>query len=141
MILESLWPNLREKLGCIQKNINSHKMIMTSNVTLEHVLQTFDHRREVLKIHEEEKRFQNEVNLKALSAVMSSVVCNSKLQDSIDVGLDDSGGWLFDDDTFKTWLNSTDSSQRCILIQGIPGAGMDHFLVKLDISILSWITS
>lgn len=122
MILEALWPMFRQRLDVIQGNINSHKMIMASNVTLEHVVQAFDHRRKVLEAHDETKKFQNEANFKTLSTLFS-LSCNSKLHDFIEDGSASSGSWLFDNPVFKRWLNSSDVSERAILILGIPGAG------------------
>lgn len=123
MILESLWPKFRQRLDAIQGNINNHKLIMASNVTLENVVQAFDHRRIMLEAYDKTKKFQIEANFKELSALMSSSSCYSKLHDFIEGGLASSGTWLFDDAVFKTWLSSTDISERMMMILGIPGAG------------------
>lgn len=128
MLLEALWPHFRGKLAIIQSNIEKHKMVMTSNVTLEHVIQAHEHRQFELKRYEVEKQSQNNIELKTLSLTMSSPDCTSTLRKAIQRSSnctgDNTGEWLFNSSTFDMWLKGSDVNQRRVWIRGIPGAGM-----------------
>ncbi|KAK3323153.1 hypothetical protein B0T19DRAFT_198582 [Cercophora scortea] len=122
-IIDSFWPHFRKKLAVIQDNFESHKKLMVSNVTLEHVLQADDFRRRVLEKFDSEERRSAELQFKTLSDVMSSPGCKSKLQIAVEASSKSSGEWLFQDATFQNWLQGVGSVERCIWIRGIPGAG------------------
>lgn len=128
VLLEALWPQFRRKLEIIQSNIDNNKIVMTSNVTLEHVLQSQQHRLIAIQKYEQAKEFQDNVNLKLLSDMMSSPSCQSTLRKAIQTSSfrtgDVTGKWLFDSTKYDTWLNGDDSKWRCVWIHGIPGAGM-----------------
>jgi hypothetical protein len=128
VLLEALWPQFRRKLEIIQSNIDNNKIVMTSNVTLEHVLQSHEHRRIAIQKYEQAKEFQDNLNLKLLSDMMSSPSCESTLRKAIQTSSfgtgDTTGKWLFDSTKYEMWLNGGDSKWRCIWIHGIPGAGM-----------------
>ncbi|KAK3688870.1 hypothetical protein B0T22DRAFT_163143 [Podospora appendiculata] len=122
-LIDSFWPHFRNKLAIIQDNVESHKRLMVSNVTLEHVLQADDFRRRVLERFEREEKRSAELQFKTLSDVMSSPWCKSKLQSAVETSSKASGEWLFQDPTFQNWLQGVGSVERCIWIRGIPGAG------------------
>lgn len=124
MFLESIWPNFRKKLTIIQQNIESHKMLIMNNVTLEHVLQAYSFRRDMLEKFDEEIKYRNQANLRFLRDTMSSPWCEAQLQSTIKLSSSDSGSWLFNHLSFQTWLRSQKLEDRCLWIQGIPGAGM-----------------
>ncbi|KAH6972433.1 hypothetical protein BKA56DRAFT_677385 [Ilyonectria sp. MPI-CAGE-AT-0026] len=123
VLLESLWPQFRGKLAVIQGNIDRHKMLVTSNVTLEHVLQAEDFRRRAHTRFGEAKKREDEILFKSLSDMLSSPWCRSKLQSSVETSSASSGDWIFTHPSFQRWLNGMSSVERCIWVQGIPGAG------------------
>ncbi|KAF2494438.1 hypothetical protein BU16DRAFT_462815, partial [Lophium mytilinum] len=118
-------------ISAIQGNIENHKMIMNSNVTLEHVLQAYHHRRITLQKHEDDKKYQNQMRLKILSDIMTSVSCHSKLHSSIEATSAGSGEWFFSSLAFQSWLNSKAFSEKGLWIRGIPGAGKTNLTANV----------
>ncbi|KAF2677177.1 hypothetical protein K458DRAFT_436809 [Lentithecium fluviatile CBS 122367] len=123
MILEPLWPKFRNEVEVVQASIEKHKSLMTSNVTLEHILEAKEFRRRTLSKYEEDVKFQNDSRFKDLSSIMASPSCKSRLQSAIEASSPSSGEWLFNNPTFQKWLSPGSSFQRLLWIQGIPGAG------------------
>lgn len=54
---------------------------------------------------------------------------NSRV-DSITPPSPNTGGWLFQDPTYTTWCNSSETEQRLLLIKGKPGAGKSTLMKK-----------
>jgi hypothetical protein len=123
VLLEGLWPKFREKLALIQGNIESHKQLMASDVRLEHILQAVDFRRTMLKKIDQVEKAAIESQLKVLRDKFSSPACESSLQSHIDASSSTPGSWVFDKVIFKEWCAGVSPQERCLWIQGIPGAG------------------
>ncbi|KIW15876.1 hypothetical protein PV08_05926 [Exophiala spinifera] len=123
MVLEALWPKFRTKLATIQENIGKHQSLMTSNVTFEHFLQALEHRQLSLKQYDEQRNLIINTELNEFREVLSSPLCLSRFQTSIENMTMGTGDWLFQDPVFTDWRNSDSTGQRCLCIQGIPGSG------------------
>ena len=121
----------------IQDNIESHKKLFATNVTLEHVLEAHEFRRRVLDKFADDEIAQAGIQLKVLSERLSSPWCKSKLQSSIGLSSAHSGRWLFEDRIFKTWLASFKGpmGRRCFWVRGNPGAGEYTFIESSCINI------
>ncbi|KAH6891508.1 hypothetical protein B0T10DRAFT_313468 [Thelonectria olida] len=123
VFLESLWPNIRGKISVVQANIEQHKMLMTSHVTLEHVLQSYNARKRAIKEYEKEEEFRESQSFKAIFSELSPETYERKLASILQESTVDSGGWLNLDPAFEKRPDTDEKSSRCIWIRGIPGSG------------------
>ncbi|KAH0425605.1 nacht domain protein [Colletotrichum camelliae] len=123
IFFESLWPNIRDKLAVVQENIHQHKMLMTSQVTLEHILQASQARGKAVDEYEKAQQARDNQHFSNLLAEFAPHMYDSKLADILQRSSVASGKWLRSNDAFKQWLDPLVSSKRCIWLHGIPGSG------------------
>jgi hypothetical protein len=111
VVIESLWPSFRTKLGTILTSIQDHRRVMDDNVTLEDVIKAHYH--------------LNSAEIRHVLETLSSSHCFSKLNGALGIAAKDSGNWIYDEPCFKIWRGDSHANekQRLLWVQGIPGAG------------------
>jgi hypothetical protein len=122
LIIESFWPNVRSEITAIQENIADHEKVMTSHVTLEHVLRSHKERQRAIEEDERAEEARNRQYWKELRDECTPELYDTRYHDILAESLDDSGLWLDEGITFTNWLKSKAGS-RCFWLNGMPGAG------------------
>ncbi|KAI1092734.1 hypothetical protein F5B19DRAFT_453335 [Rostrohypoxylon terebratum] len=121
--IEALWPNIRSNITKIQENMDHHKAIMTTNVTLQDILLAHQARKRALEEYEQAQTFRdnqtfstirNEINPHDYYTELSSILRHSSVT---------SGGWLKDEPHFLRWYDPLDRTTRSMCLYGIPGSG------------------
>jgi len=127
MLLEPLWPSFRESLDQIRDNINSHKGMMTTNVTLEEISQAKIARKRALEEYDDAKKFRDNQTFNTIRTELRPETYDTQLLDILQFTSSGSGQWLNKEENFMRWLDPLDRTLRFLWLQGIPGAGMHPF--------------
>ncbi|KAJ8129744.1 hypothetical protein O1611_g3888 [Lasiodiplodia mahajangana] len=120
---EALWPNVRSKIDVVQTNIERHKLLMTSQVTLEDVAQSYEARKQAMHEYEEQQKFRDRQDFEALASEYSPSTYHRKLAQILDITAPGSGGWLAQKPEFIQWSDKNNVVNRCLWLYGIPGSG------------------
>jgi len=120
--LESIWPNVRSKIGVILDNIKDHERVLLSHVTLEHVLQSHRARKQALKAEEEAEMARNRQYWKEMEKEVVPKLYDVRLYEILSDSSFDSGQWLEKNTRFRIWRDGM-GKNRCLWLSGIPGAG------------------
>ncbi|KAI5925083.1 hypothetical protein F4810DRAFT_660893 [Camillea tinctor] len=122
-IFEAFWPNIRGKVGVIQRNIDHHKMMMTSQVTMEHILQSYEARKRAIQEYERAEEQRISENVYNMLSEYSPSLYDDKLADILSQMTVASGTWLEGNPEFTKWADPTTNVCRCFWLYGIPGSG------------------
>ncbi|KAI1378425.1 hypothetical protein F4677DRAFT_394594 [Hypoxylon crocopeplum] len=122
LIRESLWPRFSAKLNIICANINNHKDLFRSQVTLEEINRAFEARKKDEQERERARIEQDRQNFRDMRIELAPRFYDDDLEHFLGNSLPGSGKWVQDDPIFKEWLRG-DSSNRVSWFRGIPGAG------------------
>ncbi|KAI2624405.1 hypothetical protein GGR54DRAFT_629674 [Hypoxylon sp. NC1633] len=123
IFLESLWPNIRSSIAKIQENMEHHKALMTTNVTLEDILQAHQARKRALDEYEYAQEFRDRQIFSAIRSELNPQGYDLDLVDILRRSSVSSGKWLRNKPDFTRWLDATDRTARCMWLYGIPGSG------------------
>ncbi|KEZ46617.1 hypothetical protein SAPIO_CDS0441 [Scedosporium apiospermum] len=123
--LESIWPNVRSKIGVILDNIKDHERVLLSHVTLEHVLQSHRERKQALKAEEEAEMARNRQYWKEMEKEVVPKLYDVRLYEILSDSSFDSGQWLEKNTRFRIWRDGM-GKNRCLWLSGIPGAGKTY---------------
>ncbi|TGJ79599.1 hypothetical protein E0Z10_g9161 [Xylaria hypoxylon] len=122
-LFESLWPHHKEKIKFVMRQIQSHVRLMRNEVRLEHIQQEYQTRQLALQHFDSEERERRAQEYHRLKTDIAPQSHDDKLDSLRYLVYRDTGAWLLQDTTFKTWLKSTSKESRILWLQGIPGAG------------------
>ncbi|KAF3061219.1 nacht domain protein [Daldinia childiae] len=131
VFLESLWPNIRSSIAKIQENIEYHKAIMTTNVTLEDVLRAHQFRKLALEEHARAQAFRESQTFNAIRNELNPHNYDVELMDILRRSSVVSGNWLDEEPGSKIWYDPADSTVRCLWLHGIPGCGKTFLVGNL----------
>ena len=134
MTLEPFWPNVRSKIDKIQDNINSHKALMTVNVTLENILRAQRARKLALDEYDRAARFREHQTFSTIRDEVRPEGYDEKLAGILQQTSEGSGAWVAEQDDMKRWLDPVDRTARCLWLCGIPGAGAFLFFSSFSIN-------
>ncbi|KAF2179174.1 hypothetical protein K469DRAFT_694880 [Zopfia rhizophila CBS 207.26] len=122
-IYESVWPNVRTKIGTVQENIRKHNVLMTSSVTLEHVMRAHEDRTRTLRDSEKEEQFRDRQDYASLKNTLTPEMYDERLHEILQQSLIESGKWLLRNQNFLKWSKGSSQKSRYLWLHGIPGAG------------------
>ncbi|KAI0101764.1 hypothetical protein GGR51DRAFT_563230 [Nemania sp. FL0031] len=120
---EALWPNIRGKIDVVQSNIERHKLLMTSQVTLEDIAQSYEARRQAMNEYEKQQKFRERQDFEVMVSEYSPLTYHMKLSRIFDTTAPGSGGWLALKSEFIQWADKNNTTNRCLWLYGIPGSG------------------
>jgi hypothetical protein len=123
LFFESLWPKTSRKVDLILQKINQHKMMMTSEVTLESISQEVAARQRDYAEFERIQEHQALQNFRSLLTELAPCMYDKELRAISRNLAAGSGQWLAQRTEYMTWANANNKSHRCLWIHGIPGAG------------------
>ncbi|KAI1120580.1 hypothetical protein F5Y10DRAFT_272930 [Nemania abortiva] len=123
---EALWPSIRSKIDVVRCNIERHKLLMTSQVTLEDVAQSYEARKQAMREYEEQQKFRDRQDFEAMVSEYSPSTHHRKLAEILDRTSPGSGGWLAQKPEFIQWSRRNNTINRCLWLYGIPGSGKSY---------------
>ncbi|KAI0840677.1 hypothetical protein F5Y06DRAFT_293941 [Hypoxylon sp. FL0890] len=130
-ILESLWPNIRSSIAKVQENMENHKAMMMTNVTMEDILRAHQARKRMLEEHERAQAFRDSQTFSAIRNELEPHNHDASLADILRRSSVNSGRWLENEADFMKWLDTTDRTMRCMWLHGIPGSGKTFLVGNL----------
>jgi hypothetical protein len=122
-IFESVWPRHKARIDLVGKNIEQHTLMMSNEVQLGHIRESYTARAEVLEKWERDREFQERQDFHAVEVYLSAYRYELELYRLLDVVTSGTGNWLSRNKDFSQWLNAEEDSKRLLWLQGIPGAG------------------
>ncbi|KAI1457992.1 hypothetical protein F4805DRAFT_474716 [Annulohypoxylon moriforme] len=131
IILESLWPNIRSSITRVRENIDHHKAIMTTNVTLQDVLQAHQARKRALEEYEQAQKFRDNQTFSTIRSELNPHDRDIELARILRRSSVVSGEWLKDELDFMRWHDPIDRTARSIWLYGIPGSGKTFIVANL----------
>ncbi|KAI0152566.1 hypothetical protein F4776DRAFT_659492 [Hypoxylon sp. NC0597] len=131
LLLEPLWPNIRSRIAKVQENMEHHKAMMMTNVTLESILQAHQARRLMLEEHDRAQAFRDSQTFGVVRNELEPHNHDAELDKIIRRSSVVSGRWLDNESDFMRWLDTADRTTRCIWLHGIPGSGKTFLVGNL----------
>ncbi|KAI0967464.1 hypothetical protein F4678DRAFT_475185 [Xylaria arbuscula] len=122
-LLELLWPVMRSKIDVIQKNIDRHRMLMTSHVTMEDIEQSHRARRAAFQEYEQAQMARDSQEFSSIISELCPRMYDNKLAEILDASVVDSSEWLRLASEFTQWMASSNPTDRYFWLNGIPGSG------------------
>jgi hypothetical protein len=123
MLFESVWPRHKLKIDLVLKNIESHALLMTGEVNLEHIRQAYDARKASFEHYELVRAALERQDFERVVTHLSAKVHDDELYRILRTVCDGTGNWIWKDKSFLQWLDPKDISTKVLWLQGIPGAG------------------
>ncbi|KAI5456910.1 hypothetical protein BGZ63DRAFT_434144 [Mariannaea sp. PMI_226] len=123
IVFEMLWPSRRDKISIVAEHIGRHALLMRNEVRLEEIRQANDAREQQLKhfaLTEENAIRQEYFDLRAHISPKDYDADLYRFHGDVYEG---TGKWLFRDQSFKDWVDQSNTSERLLWLKGIPGAG------------------
>ncbi|KAI0889136.1 uncharacterized protein GGS22DRAFT_153217 [Annulohypoxylon maeteangense] len=131
IILESLWPNIRSSITRVQENMDNHKAIMTTNVTLQDILLAHQARKRALEEYDQAQVFRDNQTFNTIRNELSPHDHDVELASILRRSSVVSGEWLRDEPDFMRWHDSIDRTARILWLCGIPGSGKTFIVGNL----------
>jgi hypothetical protein len=122
-IFESVWPRHKARIDIVGKNIEQHTLMMSNEVQLEHIRESYRARAEALDKWERDREFQERQDFNTVEVSLSAYRYEPELYRLLNVVTRGTGSWLSRNKDFTQWLDAADDSKRFLWLQGIPGAG------------------
>ncbi|GAB1319448.1 hypothetical protein MFIFM68171_09658 [Madurella fahalii] len=122
-VFEVLWPQYRDKIKVVKKNIERHTLLMRRDVQSEHIQQQYEARVRALEHFDVTERAHRRQEYQSITINMRPELYDDKLywvQSRVCQG---TGKWLLKSPAFTEWLDGSERSKRCLWLQGIPGSG------------------
>jgi len=126
-IFESIWPRHKARIDLIGKNIEQHSLLMSNEIQLEHVRESYKARTEALEEWERAREFQERQDFNNVEVYLSAYRYEPELHRLLNVVTRGTGSWLSRNKDFTRWLDASDDSKPLLWLQGIPGAGKNNF--------------
>lgn len=104
-------------------HIERHTVLMRDQVRLEHIREEHDVRRQALEHFDKTQRHNQHQEYTNIKTNVSPKFYDARLDWIRGRVCQGTGKWLRDDETFRAWLDVTNSSTKILWLQGIPGAG------------------
>ena len=123
MFFESLWPRYWNKINIIIRNIQQHKLLMTSEVTLANITEASQARTRSYEENDKSEIQRDRQNFEAARTYISPNMYAQELYKITQKCTTATGQWLLKEEAFSKWTDEQDLSIRTIWLVGIPGAG------------------
>ncbi|KAF2138225.1 uncharacterized protein K452DRAFT_90147 [Aplosporella prunicola CBS 121167] len=130
MFFESIWPKYFGKIQLIIENIEKHRNLMDSEVTLANIMEADAARLDAYRRYEQNQEFQQRQDFNTAKTSLSPALYDHELERIKRECSVQSGNWLETLEQFRSWLDPSKSTTRLFWLQGIPGAGKT-FLTSL----------
>ncbi|KAI1211064.1 uncharacterized protein F4807DRAFT_459295 [Annulohypoxylon truncatum] len=131
IIIESLWPNIRSSITKIQENMDHHKAIMTTNVTLQDILLAHQARKRALEEYDQAQTFRDNQNFSIIRNEFNPHDHDTELSSILRRSSVTSGEWLKDEPDFMRWRDPVYRTARIMWLYGIPGSGKTFIVGNL----------
>jgi hypothetical protein len=130
-VFDRLWPKHYAQILEVTRHIGRLTQLTTTEIRLEHIQQEYEFRKDAL---ESFKLQATEARRQEFHRIMTSLnPCryDYTLYRLRNLRCQETGGWLFVDQTFTEWLNSSQEELRVLWLKGIPGAGRQTSFLSL----------
>lgn len=122
-VFDSVWPRHKAKINVVVSSIERHCLLMTEEVSLEHISEAHRARIEDMDRWQRNFEFQERQNFINIETCISPKLYDDELDRLQRKICDRTGRWLEREQALKEWFDSSDASTRIVWLQGIPGAG------------------
>jgi hypothetical protein len=122
-VFDRLWPKHYAHISEVARHIGRLTRLMRTEIRLEHIQQEYEFRKDALECFKAQKR---EARLREFHHIRTSLnpcTYNDILDYHRGRRCQETGGWLFINETFTKWLKSSQEENRILWLTGIPGAG------------------
>ncbi|KAK2612783.1 hypothetical protein QQS21_001235 [Conoideocrella luteorostrata] len=115
---ESVWPKQRDKIKIVMSHIERHTILMRDEVRLEHIREEHDSKQQALEHFDRTQRHNQHQEYNIIKTNISPKSYDNILDRIRGRTCKGTGTWLLEDETFKVWLDITDSSPRKTFLCG-----------------------
>ncbi|KAL2130484.1 hypothetical protein VTI74DRAFT_6338 [Chaetomium olivicolor] len=123
LVFESVWPRERDRLEQVINLIERHTACMRSEVTTQNIREEREFRAKTLAHFNEEQEFQELQKFQTLMARVSPESYDDRLDWLLNRSSETSADWFISDQSFLSWLDTSNPTVRLLWLEGIPGAG------------------
>ncbi|CAK7213482.1 hypothetical protein SBRCBS47491_001815 [Sporothrix bragantina] len=125
-LFDTIWPKHRIKIDLIVENLRKHVNLIRNNATVLEIQDARKARNEARDHYERTLASQEHENFVGLKERVAAELYDKKLDWFRNRTVANCAEWLFQNDGFVEWLDSTKSSVSWFWLQGIPGAGKTY---------------
>ena len=111
----------------IQNSITRHKALLDSEVTLTHISDAYESRFQALKEYEENRKFREQQQFKAVKDSLAPRLYYDELEAVIESCCRDTGRWILNKAQVKDWSDPNRDTVSLLWLSGMPGAGTYFF--------------
>lgn len=129
VFFELLWPRYADKVLVIQNNINRHKLLFDSEVTLQNIGEAHEERSRVLKEYEENRKFREQQQFEAAKTSLAPQLYYADLEGVLETCYRGTGGWILNQTLVQDWSDPDKKTVPLLWLSGIPGAGKIRVLL------------
>ncbi|KAI9684612.1 MAG: hypothetical protein M1822_005700 [Bathelium mastoideum] len=131
IFFESIWPRYAGKIAVIRQNMERHRLLLDSEVTLAHISESHTARLQALKAYEEAYEFQQRQDFASTKSSLHPELYDQELERISEGCISRTGRWLTNNFAFQAWSDPQDVAHRVLWIEGIPGAGKTYLSSRI----------
>ncbi|KAH7148334.1 hypothetical protein EDB81DRAFT_792040 [Dactylonectria macrodidyma] len=125
-IFDVMWPGQQKKLSIVIENVQKHSSLLRSEVTLLDIKEAREDRVRSSEHFSKAEAFQELQKYLGLKSRLSPSMYDDRLDWLRNRRVPGCATWLFRDEKFCEWLDTSKSTVVWLWLQGIPGAGKTY---------------
>lgn len=122
-VFEAFWPRQKEKIKIVASHIQRHTMLLRNEVRLEHIQEEYGFRQRAFEHFEKAELSHQRQEYQSIRTSIAPRTYEERLQYLDDRTCHEAGMWLPKHATFRSWIDTKDTTVSNIWLQGIPGSG------------------
>ncbi|KAH7150359.1 hypothetical protein B0J13DRAFT_549979 [Dactylonectria estremocensis] len=125
-VFDVIWPGQQKKFGVVLDNFEKHSSLLRSEVTLLDIKEAREDRLRSSEHFSKTETFQELQKYLGLKSRLSPSMYDDRLDWLRNRSVSGCATWLFRDEKFCEWLDTSKSTVVWLWLQGIPGAGKTY---------------
>ena len=123
MFFESLWPRHGDKISLVQSNIERHKLLLNSEVTVASISDAYAAHSLALKEYEINQEHREQQQFESLKTSLSPRLYDDELERISERSCRNTNQWVYQEDVICKWCSCNGDNVPILWLNGIPGAG------------------